>query len=95
MEIKTGASLWLDLTRVLAAQAVLIGHILSYIYPISDLQNGAVLVFFFLSGYLISMSLETKRLQKQYSFKQFLFNTTQLESPAVRPFGEGVTPKSR
>lgn len=66
-------SLWLDLIRALAAQAVLVGHLLSYFYPMAYLQNGAVMVFFFLSGYLIAMSVEAKRRLKTYTFKQFLF----------------------
>lgn len=65
------ASLCLDLLRILAAQSVLVGHLLSYFHPLSWLQNGAVVVFFFISGYLIAMSVTAKRRQKNYAFKQF------------------------
>ncbi len=74
MYLMTGKhlSLVLDIARILAAQAVLVGHLLTYIYPFPNLQNGAVVVFFFISGYLIAATMVKKRLHlKKYSFKQF------------------------
>jgi peptidoglycan/LPS O-acetylase OafA/YrhL len=70
----------LDLIRGVAAQAVLVGHAMVFldIYPAADdshpllIQNGGVLVFFVLSGFLISYTVEQKRESAQYTFKTYV-----------------------
>jgi peptidoglycan/LPS O-acetylase OafA/YrhL len=68
------ASFTLDLTRALAAQAVVIGHALSFfgLYPnIPYIQNVAVQVFFVLSGFLIAHALGRKERFSDYFIDRF------------------------
>lgn len=72
-------SIALDLLRALAAQAVVFGHGFRLFGVYHDgapvIQNLAVLVFFVLSGFLISMSLYNKTYQgKQYPFKAYFID---------------------
>jgi peptidoglycan/LPS O-acetylase OafA/YrhL len=67
----------LNLLRVFAAQAVLVGHALSYGgFQKADgwkMQNMAVLVFFILSGFLISLSVKNhKKKNPNYGFFDFV-----------------------
>jgi len=78
--LKEGSSVFLDLIRGLSAQAVVVGHGL-YFYGIinfkttSDafiIQNYAVLIFFILSGFLITYSTANKlRRRTDYGFSHF------------------------
>ncbi len=70
-------SSYLDLIRGLAAQLVVVGHALSFIYPDSIfgtkfyIQNFSVLVFFILSGYVISLTTALKLRDPQYRLSDF------------------------
>ena len=68
-------SLYLDILRVFAAQLVVIGHSISFFYAGSKyhfLQEASVLVFFILSGLVISYSVKIKRSRDDsYNFKEF------------------------
>lgn len=74
------ASFCLDIIRVLAAQAVLIGHLilshklfLGLSQPNNPyMENIAVVIFFLLSGLLIPMSVEAKRRAGNYQFIDYL-----------------------
>ena len=78
--LSTGESLWLDLVRGLAAQAVVVGHALAFmeIYPGPGdahplhVQNGGVVVFFVLSGFLISYTVFQKRSRAEYNLTTYL-----------------------
>lgn len=80
--LKENSSLFLDLIRALAAQAVVVGHSLSffdldkYISPpnFPYIQNLAVLVFFILSGFIITYSTIYKRKTGSYSFRDFFLD---------------------
>ncbi len=75
------SSTFLDLTRGISAQVVLFGHAISYLGVFNMLQppsapymqNIAVAVFFYLSGYLISYSSIRKSLKPEYSFNDYFF----------------------
>lgn len=67
------SSLGLDLVRALAAQLVVVGHGLVF-FGIADipwLQNSAVLVFFLLSGFIITYSTLRKKDSRIYEFKDY------------------------
>lgn len=74
-------SCYFDLMRFIAVQLVVIGHLLSFmniiVFPNYALgiqipiQNLGVVVFFILSGYLISYSLYNNLTFKEYSFSNF------------------------
>ena len=72
----------LDIIRILAAQAVLLGHLilshkllLQFTQPNNPyMENIAVVIFFLLSGLLISMSVEAKRRAGNYRFLDFLYS---------------------
>lgn len=77
------SSFFLDLIRVIASQAVLIGHafgplkINNLITPPSfvPIQDIAVSIFFILSGFLIPFSIERNLVRnKLYSFKHFFID---------------------
>jgi Predicted acyltransferases len=80
--LSAGESLWLDLVRGLAAQAVLIGHALAFleIYPAPRdvhpllVQNGGVVVFFVLSGFLISYTVFKKRRRAEYTLATYIWD---------------------
>ena len=80
----------LDVFRVLAAFAVILGHSFSF-YQVTILkdqsyfpwiQNIGVIVFFLLSGFLSALSIERKNRDHQYTFSKFF------EHKAVRIFKE-------
>lgn len=69
-------SIFLDLIRGVSAQIVVIGHGLSFfeIFPVLQvpkMQNIAVLIFFLLSGFLITYSTIRKN---NYSFKNYFLD---------------------
>ncbi len=68
-------SLYLDILRVIAAQLVVIGHSLAFFYTGSKyhfIQEASVLVFFILSGLVISYSVKIKHFRdNNYNFKEF------------------------
>ena len=72
----------LDVVRVLAAQAVLVGHLWSALNLVPGLrppnmvyiQNVAVVVFFLLSGLLISYSLVDRRSRGPFPFRLYLID---------------------
>lgn len=81
--LSPGSSLFLDGLRGLSAQVVVFGHaisffgVLKFLHPprIPWMQNIAVLIFFILSGFLISYSTFYKiQNTKGYSFKQFFID---------------------
>lgn len=76
---KNGSTL-LDLVRALASQLVLVGHALSYsgiakyLQPpyIPWMQNMAVVIFFILSGFLITYSVGRKLHDERYTVSHFM-----------------------
>ena len=80
--LTTSSSISLDLIRVIAAQAVLIGHSLNYfdLFPFirppyfEFMQNIAVVVFFILSGFLITYSIYNKINNADYTFAHFFID---------------------
>lgn len=80
MKIKTSVSSMLDFIRGLASQIVVIGHGLSFLglfsflhYPnIPWMQNIAVVVFFLLSGFVISYVIDTKYANTDKGFSFFV-----------------------
>jgi len=82
-KLSEGSSVVLDLIRALSSQIVVVGHGISFcgIWKFLHqpnfpwMQNIAVLVFFLLSGFLITYSTVNKtRKQKKYSFTQFFID---------------------
>ena len=81
-ELTKNESLYLDIIRVLASQIVLIGHGISYFsilkflqYPnVPYMQNIAVVLFFILSGFIITYSSSQKLENKNYSYTFFLID---------------------
>ncbi|RTE91545.1 acyltransferase [Bradyrhizobium sp. LVM 105] len=78
---KNGTSMALDALRALAAQAVCIGHGISFFMPqlrggaLPLPQNVGVLLFFVLSGFLISYTLvERSSRDSQYGFSHFFID---------------------
>lgn len=70
-------SISLDMLRVFAVQLVLIGHALSYFNIIQApfIQNSAVVLFFILSGTVISYStFYKKHLDNKYSFTEYFID---------------------
>ena len=71
-------SISLDMLRVFAVQLVLIGHALSYFGLIQlngVIQNTAVVLFFILSGTVISYStFYKKHIDDNYSFKEYFID---------------------
>ena len=73
------ASFCLDFIRVIAILMVVIGHGITFMgifpflyYPIVPwMQNVGVVLFFLLSGFLITYSLFTKRNNSNYTFKGY------------------------
>ena len=72
-------SVTLDGIRALAAQAVVVGHAISFFHILPALQpprapfmqNVGVVVFFVLSGYLIAYTVWRKRAKGRYSFRTY------------------------
>ncbi|ADL53714.1 acyltransferase family protein [Clostridium cellulovorans] len=79
MKLSSSSSFTLNLIRVVAAELVLIGHGLNFFNVLDILkpphfpymQNIAVILFFILSGFLISYSIFNKSNNKQYFFKDY------------------------
>ncbi len=80
MPLKQGSSVFLDLLRLLASQLVVFGHAISYFGIFTFLheprfpwlQNIAVLVFFLLSGFVISYSISEKQARSPgYGFTDY------------------------
>lgn len=82
LRLSEAASLLLDLVRVFAAQAVLVGHSISYLDIAHFLQpprapyiqNIGVVVFFMLSGFSIAYSVRTKTASPSYSFRAYFID---------------------
>lgn len=73
---KNDTSVTLDLLRAVAAQMVCVGH--AYVFFIGSwpsglpyMQNVGVLLFFLLSGFLITHTLVSRSLKPDYGFLQF------------------------
>jgi len=67
-------SLYLDILRVIAAQLVVVGHSIAFFYgpKYHFIQEASVLVFFILSGLVISYSVKIKHSRdNNYNFKEF------------------------
>lgn len=81
-QLSDASSTFLDLTRGISAQAVLFGHAISYLGILKFMQppefpwiqNIAVAVFFYLSGYLISYSTIRKNQKHDYPLKDYLID---------------------
>lgn len=76
-QIHSGASAVLDFMRGTSAQLVVIGHLLSFYgvqqeYEIPVIQNFGVLVFFVLSGFLITQTTILKG--KEYGYKNYFID---------------------
>lgn len=77
--LSPASSVALNLTRVMAAQAVLIGHLWSVLGLLPSLQppnmayvqNVAVTVFFLLSGLLIAYTVEQRSQNPNYRFRNY------------------------
>lgn len=76
-KISQKQSVWLDFIRGISAQLVLFGHLLAFNgmqsdYGLPMVQNFGVLVFFVLSGYLITQTTLLKG--REYGFKRYLID---------------------
>jgi peptidoglycan/LPS O-acetylase OafA/YrhL len=78
MKLTSSSSVSLDLIRAISAQLVFVGHLLSF-YQIYGgnpndflMQQLGVLVFFMLSGFLISYSISNKT--EDYTYKEFVID---------------------
>jgi peptidoglycan/LPS O-acetylase OafA/YrhL len=75
MKLSYNSSLFLNLVRSASAQMVLIGHLLAqyeFYNPIKNqfiIQNFGVVLFFLISGFLITMSVDNKKNIFGYDFK--------------------------
>jgi peptidoglycan/LPS O-acetylase OafA/YrhL len=71
-------SVALDLLRALAAEMVCVGHAISFFVPqwrsvrLAYMQNVGVLLFFLISGFLITYTLVARSQNPGYDFRQFL-----------------------
>lgn len=80
--LSEGASLLLDIARALAAQAVLVGHSISYLGIARFLQppqapwiqDIGVVFFFLLSGFLVAHSVQAKATSQAYSFRAYFID---------------------
>ena len=75
--LSTGSSIFLNMVRLVACEAVVFGHFLTKYQPVpydplfifgSTIGGSAVLLFFALSGLLVSYSLLHKSDDPQYGF---------------------------
>ena len=77
LKINSVQSLTLDIIRIFAVQIVVVGHLLGAV-EIGDkmpyIQNTGVVIFFVLSGLIISYTLFYKSQSKAYSFKIFFID---------------------
>ncbi|NLF87506.1 acyltransferase [Candidatus Bathyarchaeota archaeon] len=78
--LSTGSSIFLNMVRLVACEAVVFGHFLTKYQPVpydplfifgSTIGGSAVLLFFALSGLLVSYSLLHKSDDPQYGFRSF------------------------
>ena len=72
LKINSLQSISLDIIRLFAAQLVLVGHLLSFcsLAKLPYIQNSGVVLFFILSGLIISYTIFYKS-QTNYSFQEF------------------------
>jgi len=83
-KLSENSSLGLDVIRIIAIQLVVIGHGISFMGIFTSfhppnfpwVQNISVVVFFLLSGFLITHSTLKKMNNPQYSFKEFFIERT-------------------
>jgi peptidoglycan/LPS O-acetylase OafA/YrhL len=74
---KNDTSVTLDLLRAVAAQMVCVGHAISFFVPqwrparLPYVQNVGVLLFFLISGFLITYTLIDRSRYPDYGFRQF------------------------
>ena len=74
---KNDTSVMLDLLRAIAAQMVCVGHAISFFVPqwrptrLPYMQNAGVLLFFLISGFLITYTLIERSKDPAYGFRQF------------------------
>ena len=74
---KNDNSAMLDLLRAVAAQMVCVGHATAFFVPqwrptrLPYTQNVGVLLFFLISGFLITYSLVTRSKDPGYDFRRF------------------------
>ncbi|WP_192900812.1 acyltransferase family protein [Photorhabdus luminescens] len=81
-DLTKNESLYLDLVRVIASQLVLVGHAISYFSLFECLhepnfpwmQNISVVIFFILSGFVITYSINIKNKDGKYTFKLFFID---------------------
>lgn len=79
LALSPAASVTLNVIRVLSAQVVVVGHAASFFHWNSrfqapnapDIQNIGVVVFFVLSGFLITYSTLQKQARGSYDFRRF------------------------
>ena len=75
MKLTKESSIFVDLIRGVSSQLVLIGHLISF-YGINiglfKIQDFGVVLFFLISGFLITMSIDNKG--SDYNFKEFLID---------------------
>lgn len=80
--LSEGSSVTLDLIRLVSAQLVVIGHTIQglEIFPFLQppyapyMQNVAVVVFFVLSGFLISYTVFSRRDRTDYDFRVYFID---------------------
>lgn len=76
-KISANSSFLLDLIRFLAAEMVVVGHgiydfnLFNKLPSCLPFQDLAVLIFFILSGFLISYTVLAKMRQREYTFKEY------------------------
>ena len=73
LRLNNSQSIFLDFLRLSAVQLVVLGHAINLYsnVKIEWLQNFAVVIFFILSGLVISYSTISKMNKRSYSFKEF------------------------
>jgi peptidoglycan/LPS O-acetylase OafA/YrhL len=77
---KNDTSVTLDLLRAVAAQMVCVGHAISFFTPqwrptrLPLIQNVGVLLFFVISGFLITHTLIQRAKDPSYDFRQFFID---------------------
>ena len=80
-KLSSETSLYLDLIRAAASQFVCIGHAISFFGVLSwmgppnffYIQNFGVVVFFILSGFIITHTILTNRARPEYTFGQYVW----------------------
>jgi len=80
--LNSNSELFLHLLRATTAQIVVVGHAMSLFGVLPSIQpphffciqDLAVVIFFFLSGYVISYTCQLKSSKKDYGYDEFLFD---------------------